>query len=149
VFLSVVSTNPATLLGIGTWSQIAGGKMLVGQTGSDTDFDVAEETGGEKTHVLTVSEMPSHTHVQDPHTHVQNSHSHTEQLQGGTTGTTTGTHLMGSAATGGSLRSAGQSTVAATAVNQNATATNQNTGGGGAHNNMPPWFVVYVWKRTA
>jgi hypothetical protein len=39
-------------------------------------------------------------------------HVHVEQLQGGTTGTTTGTHLMGSAATGGSLRSAGQSTLA-------------------------------------
>jgi len=38
-------------------------------------------------------------------------HVHLEQLQGGTTGTTTGTHLMGSAATGGTLRPAGQSTL--------------------------------------
>src|SRR6185369_7870910 len=44
------------------------------------------------------------------HTDVTN-HVHGEQLQGGTTGTTTGTHLMGSAATGGTLRSAGQSTL--------------------------------------
>lgn len=44
------------------------------------------------------------------HTDVLN-HVHVEQLQGGTTGTTTGTHLMGSASTGGSLRSAGQSTL--------------------------------------
>lgn len=38
-------------------------------------------------------------------------HVHLEQLQGGTTGTTTGTFLMGSAALGGSLRSASQSTL--------------------------------------
>jgi hypothetical protein len=44
------------------------------------------------------------------HTDVTN-HVHGEQLQGGTTGTTTGTHLMGSAATGGTLRSAGQATL--------------------------------------
>src|SRR3972149_2739609 len=62
VFLSVVSTNPATLLGLGTWTQIAGGKMLVGQTGGDTDFDTAEEIGGAKSHTLTVDEIPSPTH---------------------------------------------------------------------------------------
>lgn len=44
------------------------------------------------------------------HTDVLN-HVHGEQLQGGTTGSNTGTHLMGSASTGGSLRSAGQSTL--------------------------------------
>lgn len=49
------------------------------------------------------------------HTDVTN-HVHVEQLQGGTTGTTSGTHLMGSASTGGSLRSAGQSTLNPTSV---------------------------------
>ena len=63
VFLSVLSTNPATLLGFGTWSQIAQGKMLIGQSGSDTDFDTAEETGGAKTKTLTTTELPAHTHT--------------------------------------------------------------------------------------
>lgn len=49
VFLSVVSTDPATLLGYGTWSAIAAGKVLIGLDSGDADFDTAEETGGTKT----------------------------------------------------------------------------------------------------
>ena len=48
VFTSVVATNPATLLGFGTWSAIAAGRVLVGLDSGDTDFDTAEETGGAK-----------------------------------------------------------------------------------------------------
>lgn len=163
VFLSAVSTDPSALLGFGTWQQIGKGRAIVGVDTQDSDFNAAEKTGGAKTHVLTSNEMPSHTHsqnshnhTQDAHGHTQNSHSHVEQLQGGTSGTTTGTHLMGSAATGGSLRSAGQSTTAVTATNQTtvatnqaATATNQNTGGGAAHNNLQPYIALFIWKRIA
>ena len=49
VFTSVVSTNPATLLGFGTWSSIAAGRVLVGLDSGDASFDTAEETGGSKT----------------------------------------------------------------------------------------------------
>lgn len=124
VFLAVVSTSPATLLGFGTWSQIAGGRVLVGQTGGDTDFDAAEETGGEKTHVLTSSEMPSHSHVQ--------------QLPGSQTGNfASGTRDTSAGGTGGSSTSVAD------------VLSTQTTGSGGAHNNMPPYLVVYIWKRTA
>lgn len=62
VFLSVVSTNPATLLGYGTWAAIAAGRMLVGLDAGDPDFDTPEETGGAKTHTLVESEIPAHVH---------------------------------------------------------------------------------------
>ena len=55
----------------------------------------------------TIAAESAHTHG---YTQVVN-HVHVERLQGGTTGATTGTHLMGSTATGGSLRSSAQSTL--------------------------------------
>jgi hypothetical protein len=49
VFTSVVATNPSTLLGFGTWTAIAAGRVLVGLDSGDANFDTAEETGGAKT----------------------------------------------------------------------------------------------------
>lgn len=45
-----------------TWERIASGKMLVGIDSTDTDFNTIGKTGGEKTHTLTIDEMPSHNH---------------------------------------------------------------------------------------
>lgn len=38
------------------------GRISVGLDSSDTDFDALGKTGGEKTHTLTINEMPSHNH---------------------------------------------------------------------------------------
>lgn len=38
------------------------GKIPVGYDANDTDFNTVGKTGGEKTHTLTVNEMPSHSH---------------------------------------------------------------------------------------
>ena len=57
-----VATNPATLLGMGTWVAYATGRVLVGKAGSGT-FDTLNEELGAETHSLTIAELPSHTHV--------------------------------------------------------------------------------------
>lgn len=38
------------------------GKVIVGYNSAETEFDALGETGGEKTHTLTVPEIPSHSH---------------------------------------------------------------------------------------
>ena len=147
VFISVVATDPATLLGYGTWAAFASGRVLVGIDAGQTEFDAALETGGAKTHTLTATEMPVHTHVQDAHTHTQDAHSHVlTQLRDATTGGAT-TNIALSADTSSTLGT--KVTGSTTATNQNATPTNQNTGGGGAHNNLQPYIVVHIWERTA
>lgn len=147
LYFNVGATSPATLLGFGTWARFGQGRVLVSQDAGQSEFDTARETGGAKTHTLQTSEMPAHTHVQDAHTHVQNAHSHTQRhlptATGALTGQTIDTSMSGTPA------NSGFTTADATAVNQNATAVNQNTGGGGAHNNLQPYIVVYVWERTA
>lgn len=64
IYTSTVSTNPATVFGMGTWAAFGAGRVLVGLDSGDTDFDTVEETGGAKTHTLTEAEMPAHTHTQ-------------------------------------------------------------------------------------
>lgn len=59
VFISVVPTNPATLLGFGTWVAFAQGRVLVGIDPTDPDWDTVLETRGEKLHILTCDEIPT------------------------------------------------------------------------------------------
>jgi microcystin-dependent protein len=54
------------------------GRIPVGRDAAQTEFDVLGETGGAKTHQLTVNEMPSHTHIQNAHNHTQDAHNHTQ-----------------------------------------------------------------------
>ena len=69
IFTTTVAyaNSAAVVAAIGgtTWTAFGAGKVLVGVDASDTDFDTVEETGGAKTHTLTISEMPAHTHSYD------------------------------------------------------------------------------------
>lgn len=168
IYMSANDVNPSVLFGGGTWEKIEG-KFLLSSYGSTYTLG---STGGEANHTLTVDEMPSHTHTQNAHTHTQNAHNHSQNSHNHTqnahyhamTGNKTCGLQSGSYLRVGSIRSAegskntnsttatNKATTAtnnsATATNQNATATNQNTGKGYAHNNMPPYIVVHMWKRT-
>ena len=60
---AAVSTNPATLLGFGTWAPYAEGRVPVGKAGSGTFSSLGAEGGSETdSHTLTLSEIPAHTH---------------------------------------------------------------------------------------
>jgi hypothetical protein len=94
VFMSVVSTNPNTLLGYGTWSAFGAGRVLVGLDSGDTDFDTAEETGGAKTvassaQTFAGNALATHQHaavsagtpagtVDAPSNHASHTHTYTE-----------------------------------------------------------------------
>ena len=114
------ATNPATLIGFGTWVAFGAGKVPVGIDSGDTDFDTAEETGGAKTHTLTISEIPSHNHDT----------------------ISTGQYFKSDGATG-----AGSN--AWTTQTSGGSKLTGSSGGGQSHNNLQPYVVVYMWKRTA
>lgn len=151
VYTSVIATSPATLFG-GTWARIGQGRVLVGQDVSQTEFDTAEETGGAKTHAITSAEMPGHTHAVDhdhPAVTSDPGGNHTHILERKTAaGTSTGV------VRGGTTASADGTTAAVTdhthGVNVPAfTGASGSTGSGTAMSLLPPYLVVYLWKRTA
>jgi len=84
-----VATNPATLYGFGTWQAIAG-KVIVGIDATQTEFDTLNETGGAKTHTLSIEEMPAHTHSGGATSRNSTSNDFGGYAQVGTTGSTGG-----------------------------------------------------------
>jgi hypothetical protein len=124
IYSSTVATNPATVFGFGTWVAFGAGRVMVGAGTSDQAF-VAGNTGGESNHTLTQGEMPSHGHVMGLH---------------GSGAESTGYGLTPSASFADRVE------VTAGAGLGDSTSS---TGGGGAHNNLQPYIVVYMWNRTA
>ena len=130
------------------------GRVPVGHDAAQTEFDALGKTSGAKTHTLSSSEMPVHTHTQDSHNHTQNSHNHTQdahshvitELRDLTTGgANTNIAVTNDASSTLGTKPTASTTAtnqAATATNQATTATNQNTGGGAAHNNLQPGLAI-------
>jgi len=108
------------------------GKVPVGRDSSDTSFDALGETGGAKTHTLTTSEMPAHSHTDSGHGH----------------GFSGGGGYGAGAFDGSRFRADSNSPANSWSFNIGTGNANiQNTGGGGAHNNLQPYVVVnYIIK---
>lgn len=62
IFTTVNPIPPNVQFGFGTWTAFGAGRVMVGYDSGQTEFDTIEETGGAKTHTLSISEMPAHTH---------------------------------------------------------------------------------------
>ena len=60
-FIDFTNTDYSNYLGF-TWERELIGKVPVGIDSSDTDFNTIGKTGGEKTHILTIPEIPAHSH---------------------------------------------------------------------------------------
>ena len=127
IYISLNSTNPSSIFG-GTWEQIQG-RFLLGVSSSHP----VNQTGGEEKHTLTVKEIPSHSHRFKDSSHT---------FSWGRT-VTNNVYLQNAIAVGGNTPSNNAMTSQA-----NWDSTNS-SGGSKAHNNMPPYLAVYMWKRTA
>lgn len=96
-----------------------GGRFLLG---ADTTYS-AGSTGGEETHTLTINEMPSHSHGIK-----------TSSIDGD----------------GDWVPKDHKANVHVSEINFNWEGTViSTTGGGQAHNNMPPYLAVFMWKRIS
>ncbi len=128
----------------GIWEKYSQGRTIIGEgTGTDSNGLVQTFTngsmGGEYTHTLNISEMPSHTHTQNPHFHrvgFDNGKSRIG-LNSGSVDSDISMYI-GSYAYGGR---------AYTMITDAVTATNNNTGGNSSHNNVEPYTVTYMYKR--
>ena len=103
----------------GTWEQIKDVFLL----GAGDTYSNGT-TGGEATHILSVNEMPSHNHIP---LYAKRDNG-TEQKW---------------SVTPEFINTANGSQVEVDNI------SSSDNGGGQAHNNMPPYLAVYIWKRTA
>lgn len=142
IYESTDSTSPATLFG-GTWKAMDAGRVLVaqGKAATGTTF-TAGATGGEETHTLTTSELPSHSHYFSGTTSESGWHTHTFPLSG-SHGSASHVHDSDN----------NTSETFTTPGSGNHTHTFSGTtatfGGDASHNNMQPYEVIFRWRRTA
>lgn len=131
IYMSVKNVSPQTFFG-GTWEQIQDRFLLA--AGSSYS---AGSTGGEATHTLTVNEMPAHQgHMYD------NFDSSGYADRGGDTNSY---YVNNSSAVGYATYENRPYKV----VSGNEFVMQGYTrGGSAAHNNMPPYLTVFMWKRT-
>lgn len=125
IYLSTNATNPATIFG-GEWTQIKDRFLLAAGDGY-----AAGSYGGEATHVLTESEMPSHWHS------IYQQHSSGDNSLG-----------LWDSYVKSSYPVFDQKYDSSQNIKAYAYGTKP-TGGNAAHNNMPPYLAVYMWQRVS
>lgn len=136
VKITMTNVNPATRYPGTTWMYWGEGQFPVAVDPNQTEFNTPGKTGGAKTHILSETEMPVHTHAQNAHSHLA-----TTRTTSYASGTQSSWRCMSFVGT--------NSDYAQNVSTGGATATNQNAGGGQAHNNLPPFKTCYIWQRTA
>ena len=124
IHMTVDSENPNTYWGFGTWELWGAGKVPVGVNTNDTEFNSVEKIGGEKTHTLTIAQIPSHFHPLTNNKPICYDAGVSDASYG----------LKGSYTNTWTSKTNGQP---------------GNTGGGQSHNNLQPYITCYMWKRTA
>lgn len=146
---AAVATNPGTLLGFGTWATYGTGRVMVGIDGSDSAFNTLSETGGSATATL-----PTHSHTatsgvtDSGHAHSSNVFRYSDEA-----GTNPSAADSGSAS--GKIFTAGGTGTfnmvsTSTATTGISISTSVSSEGQSATNaNLPPYIVVYMWRRTA
>lgn len=144
IYTSVNSTSPATLFG-GTWEQIKDKFILC-----CGDNYANGATGGEATHTLTTSEMPSHGHSTGSYSIASNG-AHGHNLYGACPSFGNASAVASAnwwaVSLGGWTK--GDAIVSGGSHSHSLSGTSGSVGDGGAHNNMPPYLACYVWQRTA
>lgn len=128
IYISYSHESPAELFG-GTWYRIQS-RFLWGTT---TEGNIGA-TAGEMTHTLTESEMPSHKH----NIAWNDANPQIVSLSGNKAGASTATASQQGYRTSYSVSTVWKDSYVALP-----------TGGGAAHNNMPPYVNVAIWRRTA
>ena len=125
------STNPATLLGFGTWTAFGSGRVMVGDGGGFT----AGNTGGSADSTVVSHSHTATSSVSDP------GHAHYADLNAGGTNTFYVAGQAGSTASQLLTKSATTGVTVSTSISTE--------GSSGTNANLQPYIVVYMWKRTA
>ena len=163
IYISASPTNPADLFGFGTWERFGNGRALVGVDEADSNFNTVQQIGGESNIALTQAQMPGHTHSTPNHTH-----SFTNATGNFIIGSSQWNAIWGGSASGvfssrprqsrQSFSGSGWSDQpdgfnfnynAGDHIQSSGGGTSGNAGSGAAHNNLPPYITVFMWRRSA